>query len=58
MRAVDLIVKKRDGGVFAPQEIDFLVAGFTSGGDPGLPIRLAIFFFFFFIYSFSFVLLM
>lgn len=34
MRAVDLIVKKRDGGALAPQEIDFLVAGFTSGEIP------------------------
>jgi pyrimidine-nucleoside phosphorylase len=34
MRAVDLIVKKRDGGDFAPEEIDFLVRGFTSGEIP------------------------
>ena len=34
MRAVDLIIKKRDGGAFAPHEIDFLVAGFASGEIP------------------------
>jgi pyrimidine-nucleoside phosphorylase len=34
MRAVDLIVKKREGGDFAPEEIDFLVRGFTSGEIP------------------------
>ncbi len=34
MRAVDLIVKKRDGGDFAPEDIDFLVRGFTSGEIP------------------------
>jgi pyrimidine-nucleoside phosphorylase len=34
VRAVDLIVKKRDGGTFAPEEIEFLVKGFTSGEIP------------------------
>ncbi len=34
MRAVDLIVKKRDGGSFGREEIDFLVRGFTSGDIP------------------------
>ncbi|HET6487843.1 MAG TPA: pyrimidine-nucleoside phosphorylase, partial [Spirochaetia bacterium] len=34
MRAVDLIVKKRDGGTLAPQEIDFLVRGFSAGEIP------------------------
>ncbi|HTZ50877.1 MAG TPA: thymidine phosphorylase [Spirochaetia bacterium] len=34
MRAVDLIVRKRDGGQLAPEEIDFLVRGFTSGEIP------------------------
>jgi pyrimidine-nucleoside phosphorylase len=34
MRAVDLIIRKRDGGELAPQEIDFLVRGFTSGEIP------------------------
>ncbi|HVO37888.1 MAG TPA: thymidine phosphorylase [Spirochaetia bacterium] len=34
MRAVDLIVKKRDGGSLEPQEIDFLVDGFTRGDIP------------------------
>ncbi|HUJ74005.1 MAG TPA: pyrimidine-nucleoside phosphorylase, partial [bacterium] len=34
MRAVDLIVKKRDGGTFAPEEVRFLVEGFTRGDIP------------------------
>jgi pyrimidine-nucleoside phosphorylase len=34
MRAVDLIIKKRDGGAFAPEEIDFLVQGFARGEIP------------------------
>ena len=34
MRAVDLIVKKRDGGSFTGEEIDFLVEGFTRGDIP------------------------
>ncbi len=34
MRAVDLIIRKRDGAELAPQEIDFLVRGFTSGEIP------------------------
>ncbi len=34
VRAVDLIVKKRDGGSFAGEEIDFLVQGFTRGEIP------------------------
>lgn len=34
MRAVDLIVKKRDGGSLEPGEIDFLVDGFTRGDIP------------------------
>jgi pyrimidine-nucleoside phosphorylase len=34
VRAVDLIVKKRDGGSFLPEEIDFLVKGFTAGEIP------------------------
>ena len=34
MRPVDLIIKKRDGGTFAPEEIDFLVRGFTKGEIP------------------------
>ena len=34
MRAVDLIVKKRDGSDLAAEEIDFLVRGFTSGEIP------------------------
>ena len=34
MRAVDLIVRKRDGAELAPEEIDFLVRGFTRGEIP------------------------
>ena len=34
MRAVDLIVKKRDGFAFSAEEIDFLVRGFTAGEIP------------------------
>jgi pyrimidine-nucleoside phosphorylase len=31
MRAVELIVKKRDGGSFSKEEIDFLVKGYVGG---------------------------
>src|SRR5215471_9047404 len=34
MRAVDLIRKKRDAGEHSRQEINFLIAGFTSGDIP------------------------
>ena len=34
MRTVDLIVKKRDGGTLSAEEIDFLIAGYTSGAVP------------------------
>jgi pyrimidine-nucleoside phosphorylase len=34
MRAVDLIVKKRDGASFSPEEIDFLVDGYVRGAIP------------------------
>ncbi len=34
MRAVDVIVKKRDGGVLTPGEIDSFVAGATTGAWP------------------------
>jgi pyrimidine-nucleoside phosphorylase len=34
MRAVELIMKKRDGGVLSPEEIDFLVQGFSRGEIP------------------------
>jgi pyrimidine-nucleoside phosphorylase len=34
MRAVDIIAKKRDGGALSREEIDWLVAGFTSGEVP------------------------
>ena len=41
MRAVDLIVKKRDGGSFAGEEIDFLVQGFTRGEIPDYQFSVA-----------------
>lgn len=34
MRAVDLIVKKREGGRFSTDEIRFIVGGYTSGEIP------------------------
>lgn len=34
MRAVDIIIKKRDGGQLSAQEIDFFVRGFTNGEIP------------------------
>jgi pyrimidine-nucleoside phosphorylase len=34
MRAVDIIVKKRDGGELTREEIEFFVAGLTSGEIP------------------------
>jgi len=34
MRAVDIIIKKRDGGELTKQEIDFFVQGFTEGSIP------------------------
>jgi pyrimidine-nucleoside phosphorylase len=34
MRAVDLIIKKRDGGELTREELDFFVAGLTSGEIP------------------------
>ena len=34
MRAVELIMKKRDGGAFTDAEIAFLVQGFTCGEIP------------------------
>lgn len=34
MRMVDLIEKKRDGGVLTEQELRFIVAGFTDGSIP------------------------
>jgi pyrimidine-nucleoside phosphorylase len=34
VRAVDLIVRKRDGAELAPEEIDFLVRGFSRGDIP------------------------
>jgi pyrimidine-nucleoside phosphorylase len=34
MRAVDIIIKKRDGGQLASEEIEFFVRGFTDGSIP------------------------
>jgi pyrimidine-nucleoside phosphorylase len=34
MRAVDIIIKKRDGGELSKDEIDFFVQGFTDGSIP------------------------
>lgn len=34
MRAVDLVVKKRDGGALGAQELEFLVQGFSRGDIP------------------------
>ena len=34
MRMYDLIIKKRDGGVHTPEEIRFIVDGYTKGGIP------------------------
>ena len=34
MRAVDIIIKKRDGGELTRQELDYFVAGLTSGAIP------------------------
>jgi len=34
MRAVDIIIKKRDGGALTREEISFFVAGVTEGGWP------------------------
>src|ERR1700753_296915 len=38
MRTVDLIQRKRDGEELAPEEIDFLVDGYTSGEIPDYQI--------------------
>ncbi len=34
MRTVDLIQRKRDGEELAPEEIQFLIEGYTSGDIP------------------------
>lgn len=34
MRAVDIIIQKRDGGILAREEIEFFVQGFTRGDIP------------------------
>jgi pyrimidine-nucleoside phosphorylase len=47
MRAVDLIVKKREGGALSREEIDFLVQGYVSGTVPDYQmsaLAMAIFF--------------
>jgi pyrimidine-nucleoside phosphorylase len=38
MRAVDIIVKKRDGGELSPEEIRFVVQGITAGEIPDYQI--------------------
>jgi pyrimidine-nucleoside phosphorylase len=47
MRAVDLIVKKRDGGALSREEIEFLVAGYVRGEVPDYQVAslsMAVFF--------------
>ena len=34
MRMVDLIEKKRDGGILSKEEIDFIIEGYTNGTIP------------------------
>ena len=34
MNAVDIIVKKRDGGVLTKEEIEYMVMGYTEGSIP------------------------
>ena len=34
MNTIDLIIKKRDGGILSPEEIKFLVDGYTAGEIP------------------------
>ena len=34
MRTVDLIQRKRDGGELTPDEIEFLIEGYTRGDVP------------------------
>ncbi|MGI6037707.1 MAG: thymidine phosphorylase [Limnochordia bacterium] len=34
MRAYDIILKKREGGQLAPEEIDYLIQGYTAGQIP------------------------
>jgi pyrimidine-nucleoside phosphorylase len=47
MRAVDLIVKKRDGGVLSWEEIEFLIGGYVRGEVPDYQVAslaMAVFF--------------
>ena len=47
MRAVDLIVKKREGGALSREQIAFLVQGYVSGSVPDYQmsaLAMAIFF--------------
>ena len=47
MRAVDIIIKKRDGGVLSPAEISFFIEGYTRGDIPdeqAAALMMAIFF--------------
>ena len=39
MRMVDLIEKKRDGGILTDDEIRFIIQGFTDGSIPEMCIR-------------------
>jgi pyrimidine-nucleoside phosphorylase len=34
MRAIDIIIKKRDGGELSRAEIDFFIRGFNTGDIP------------------------
>jgi pyrimidine-nucleoside phosphorylase len=47
MRAVDIIMKKRDGGELNRQEIEFLIGGYTNGSIPDYQVSawtMAVFF--------------
>ena len=47
MRAVDIIIKKRDGGELTHAEIDFFIQGVTSGEIPDYQVAawaMAVFF--------------